>query len=120
MKTFEKDLKEQNLEAGMVASIISKAKAKRLSAEEYLLDAKSKIHSKGPSGMDPPATTPDIIVGQVYILYEATLRQNNALDFDDLLVFGVKLFSCNPVTVDWCKHILVDELYVPSYPTSQS
>jgi DNA helicase-2/ATP-dependent DNA helicase PcrA len=109
LKTFEKDLKDHNLEPGTVTSIISKAKAKRLSADGYLDDAKSKAHYRGPTGTESPPT-PDIIVGEVYVLYEATLRQNNALDFDDLLVFGVKLFSGHHLTVDWCRHILVDEL----------
>lgn len=54
--------------------------------------------------------SPEIIVAEVYVEYEATLRKNNALDFDDLLVYGVQLFSENPSTVDWCQHILVDEL----------
>ena len=111
LKTFEKDRKDHNLEPGTIASIISKAKAKGLSADDYLGDTKSKTHPRDPAGTDSPLT-PDVIVGEVYVLYEATLRQNNALDFDDLLVFGVKLFSGHPLTVSWCRHILVDELYV--------
>ncbi|KAJ3545974.1 hypothetical protein NMY22_g2239 [Coprinellus aureogranulatus] len=110
LKVFEKDLKdhEHNLEAATVASIISTAKAKGLSAEDYLEEARSKSYYKGASGTKSPLT-PDVVVGEVYVLYEASLRQNNALDFDDLLVFGVKLFSHHPVTVEWCRHILVDE-----------
>ena len=111
LKTFESNFKDHTLEPGTVASIISKAKAKGLSADGYLDEAKSKACHRGPEGTNSPLN-PDVMVGEVYVLYEATLRQNNALDFDDLLVFGVKLFSGHPLTVGWCRHILVDELCV--------
>ena len=50
------------------------------------------------------------IVAEIYIGYEQVLKDNNALDFDDLLVYGVKLFREHSETALWCKHILVDEL----------
>ena len=50
------------------------------------------------------------IVAEIYIGYEQVLKDNNALDFDDLLVYGVRLFREHYETALWCKHILVDEL----------
>ncbi len=53
------------------------------------------------------------IVSSVYILYEKRLRENNALDFDDLIYKTVVLFQENPSVLDQYqevfKHILVDE-----------
>ena len=53
------------------------------------------------------------IVAKVYRLYQDTLRLNNALDFDDLLLFTVKLLTENPEVCQYYQnkfeHILVDE-----------
>ncbi|MDD4028389.1 MAG: UvrD-helicase domain-containing protein [Caldisericia bacterium] len=53
------------------------------------------------------------IVSSVYALYEKRLRENNALDFDDLIYKTVILFQNEPSTLDQYqeifKHILVDE-----------
>ncbi|KAH9930039.1 P-loop containing nucleoside triphosphate hydrolase protein [Fomitopsis serialis] len=49
------------------------------------------------------------VVADVYTKYEHTLRQSNSLDFDDLLLFGVRLFARHPAVGDWCQHVLVDE-----------
>ena len=52
-------------------------------------------------------------VAHVYPIYQDLLRQNNALDFDDLLLFTLKLFEDHPdVLKDYqrrFKYILVDE-----------
>lgn len=52
-------------------------------------------------------------VARVYPEYELRLRRNNALDFDDLISFAVRLFrDCTQVR-DWVQgrfeHVLVDE-----------
>jgi len=49
------------------------------------------------------------VPSQIYQKYEETLRSADSLDFDDLLVFGLKLFRAAPKILDDCKHILVDE-----------
>ncbi len=53
------------------------------------------------------------IVSSVYTLYEKRLRENNALDFDDLIYKTVVLFQKHPSVLDQYqeifKHILVDE-----------
>ena len=52
-------------------------------------------------------------VAKVYPEYQKRLRDNNALDFDDLLFEAVKLFDQNPKVLDkyqkLFKYILVDE-----------
>ena len=52
-------------------------------------------------------------IAKVFELYENTLNNNNAIDFDDMLLLTVKLFESNPeVRKKYYKkfqHILVDE-----------
>ncbi|MDA0867083.1 MAG: DNA helicase PcrA [Cyanobacteria bacterium] len=53
------------------------------------------------------------VIADVYRHYQKSLAENNALDFDDLILMPVKLFQQNPEVLDyWHKrfrHILVDE-----------
>ena len=53
------------------------------------------------------------IVAEVYTLYQKELRTNNALDFDDLLLFTVELLNENPEVRQFYQnkfeYILVDE-----------
>ena len=53
------------------------------------------------------------IVAEVYPIYQDLLRQNNALDFDDLLLFTLELFDDHPDVLEHYqnrfKYILVDE-----------
>ena len=53
------------------------------------------------------------IVLKVYEIYERTLKQNNSVDFDDLLILPIKLFRNNPDVLekyqDRFKYILIDE-----------
>ncbi len=52
-------------------------------------------------------------VAKIYILYQKLLKENNALDFDDLLLKTVELFKKNPQILEKYqnkfKYILVDE-----------
>ena len=52
-------------------------------------------------------------IAQVFELYENTLNNNNAIDFDDMLMLTVKLLEQNPEVrkkyYDKFQHILVDE-----------
>lgn len=52
-------------------------------------------------------------VSKVYDYYEAELRKNNALDFDDLLLVAVKLLKENPSALEKYSHrfryIMIDE-----------
>ena len=53
------------------------------------------------------------IVARVYTLYQGALRLNNALDFDDLLLFAVEILTENPEVCQYYQnkfeYILVDE-----------
>ncbi|MFN4067455.1 MAG: DNA helicase PcrA [Thermosynechococcus sp.] len=54
-----------------------------------------------------------LVAAEVYRRYEATLAQNNALDFDDLILRTVQLFQQHPERLEYWhqqfQHILVDE-----------
>jgi DNA helicase-2/ATP-dependent DNA helicase PcrA len=53
------------------------------------------------------------ILGDIYERYQKRLRENNALDFDDLLMKTVELFSANPDVLEYYqdrfRYIMVDE-----------
>ncbi|MDD3303740.1 MAG: DNA helicase PcrA [Clostridia bacterium] len=52
-------------------------------------------------------------IADVYEMYQKTLKQNNALDFDDILMLTVQIFIENPDRLEYYqnkfKYILVDE-----------
>lgn len=80
----------------------------------------SEISSAKDELMDPQAFTLQYpgdfkkqIIAKVYDEYQKTLKKNNALDFDDLIVLTVALFRNNPDVLDYYqerfKYIMVDE-----------
>ncbi|KAL0954493.1 hypothetical protein HGRIS_003461 [Hohenbuehelia grisea] len=93
--------------------MISKAKAKGLSASELLAetraDALKQRGKENASSKSSPPNDVDHVVAEIYAAYERSLRKSNSLDFDDLLLFGVKLLSQHTLSVSWCRHVLVDE-----------
>ncbi|WWC87908.1 uncharacterized protein L201_002808 [Kwoniella dendrophila CBS 6074] len=94
------DESRMTLKEGAVLSEISKAKAKEESPDQMAIRA----------AQDPSSSTSTLaIIAELYAEYEATLRESNSLDFDDLLVFGLRLFRTAPRVLESCKHILVDE-----------
>ncbi|KAL7420030.1 ATP-dependent DNA helicase srs2 [Cryptotrichosporon argae] len=86
------------LKESAVLSEISKAKAKGVTPE---LMAARATAEPGPSSLT--------ITAELYALYEATLGTAGALDFDDLLVYGLKLFKEHEDILESCFHVLVDE-----------
>ncbi len=78
---------------------ISSAKDELISVEEYELRAMGDFHK----------TT----IARVYREYQETLRKNNALDFDDIIVKTVELFKSCPEVLnnyqDRFRYIMVDE-----------
>src|SRR5574344_2184443 len=58
-------------------------------------------------------TPPEKVAAKIYYRYEALLKDNNSVDFDDLLLLPVKLFKNNPEILshyqETFKYILVDE-----------
>ena len=104
---------------GSASSSISRAKAKGQSAKAFFQEMEQKERQKklrdewrttGPSNPALESKSLHRIVAEIYIGYDQVLKDNNALDFDDLLIYGVQLFREHYETALWCKHILVDEL----------
>ncbi|KAG6813409.1 hypothetical protein H0H92_011387 [Tricholoma furcatifolium] len=93
-------------------SMISKAKTKGKTPLDILNEAKVvRMASAGALREAGPDVYRQVqyVVGLVYKEYELTLRRNNALDFDDLLIYGDRLCAGFKHTVSWCKYVLVDE-----------
>lgn len=53
------------------------------------------------------------VIGNIYEVYQARLKENNAIDFDDIINFTIKLFMENSDVLDYYadkfQYILVDE-----------
>ncbi|MDD5039016.1 MAG: UvrD-helicase domain-containing protein [Dehalococcoidales bacterium] len=81
-----------------IASAISSAKSRMIVAEDYIQHSHSYFEE---------------VVGRVYKQYQLLLRENNALDFDDLLLKTVLLFRKSPEILSRYQsryvHLLVDE-----------
>ncbi|PIL35658.1 hypothetical protein GSI_02388 [Ganoderma sinense ZZ0214-1] len=121
LKPYQDRIKDLNLtmKEGTVLSVISKLKAKSLTAD----DARKLVEEANARSMEErmrrvieKGTKRDIldgafgeIIAAVYKDYEKILREANSLDFDDLLVFGVKMFAGHKKASAWCQHVLVDE-----------
>ena len=82
-----------------VLSEISNAKNEMLEPDQYL----AKYH--GDFRRDK--------IGEVYTLYQKRLKENNAIDFDDIINFTIKIFNQNPEILNYYsskfRYILVDE-----------
>jgi DNA helicase-2/ATP-dependent DNA helicase PcrA len=78
----------------------------------------AKNDLQGPDDMRP-ANYRQEIVRRVYSRYQALLRDNNALDFDDLLLEVVRLFRQHPDLLARYRHryhsVLVDEFQDTNY-----
>ncbi len=81
-----------------VKSTISGAKNELISALEYPQYARGFFQE---------------IVAKIYLEYDKVLRKNSALDFDDLLLWVIKLFQTDPAILTryqiQFKYILIDE-----------
>lgn len=104
-KTIIKNaMKELNIDTKLfteksVLNEISNAKNEMLEPKEYI-EKYSKDYRKG-------------IIGKVYSLYQKRLKENNAIDFDDIINFTIKILMENPDVLDYYsekfKYVLVDE-----------
>ena len=96
LRNFGLDDKQYNPRS--IHDLISKAKNDGITPENFV-DIADGYYEK--------------IVSKVYPEYQDTLRKNNALDFDDLLNFTVRLFGKYPDILEYYQekfeHILVDE-----------
>ena len=105
------------LEAASLVSMISKLKAKGLTADDALakvaeynaLSQEERIKRLLTQKKDFLLDKMGPVIAAVYKVYEKRLRESNSLDFDDLLLFGVRLFATHKKASSWCQHVLVDE-----------
>ena len=93
------ELDEKKFAPRSILSVISGAKDEMISADEFLSAA----------GSDPWRKT----IGRVYKEYTARMMDSNALDFDDLILYTVKLFMECPEVLEFYqnkfRYLLVDE-----------
>ncbi|MCI0545988.1 MAG: UvrD-helicase domain-containing protein [Candidatus Rokubacteria bacterium] len=95
---------------------------RELGLDERALTPASAVHRLShaknqmlmPADVDRLAQTPnEQRLAQLYHAYEAGLRQAGAVDFDDLLLYVVRLFEEAPDALAWYRglwaHVLVDE-----------
>ena len=89
-------------EPGRVLGRISRSRNEMISAEQFRQQFEQR-----------PGNPLDAIVYQVFPLYEARVRQQNAVDFDDLLLHVVRLMDDEPNVREqldqYFRFILVDE-----------
>ena len=101
IKEVIKDLNinEKNFQPRAVMSEISNQKNELISAVAYKEMAGEDYYAK--------------VVSKIYYEYQKRLKQNNALDFDDIILKTVQLFAQNPDVLDKYrekfKYIMVDE-----------
>ena len=88
----------QKLNPRMIKSMISSAKNELMNVAEYEKQANTHIHK---------------IAAKIYEEYQRFLQENQALDFDDLIMLAVKLFEKYPEVLkkyqQRFKYVLVDE-----------
>lgn len=95
----ELDIDEKNYPFKLVSSIISNAKDDLKDPELFRAEHGTDFRMKR--------------ICDIYELYQKKLKSNNAVDFDDILVFAVKILADNPDVLekyqDRFKYIMVDE-----------
>jgi len=83
------------------------------SIHRKISDAKNQLINPDTYNTRFVKSTMDDITGRVYKIYQTRLKQANAMDFDDLLVRPIELFSEYPDVLekyqDRFKYILIDE-----------
>ena len=93
------DLPEKEYPPRAIRAVISDAKNRLLSPQEWLRESPGDFRSKK--------------LSEAYAHYEQLLRSNNALDFDDLLIKVLQLFADHPPVLEAYRerfdYILVDE-----------
>ena len=101
---IKKCIKEMDLDDKMftdksVQAEISNAKNDMLEPEQYAAKAKGDFRKEK--------------IATVYELYQKRLKENNAIDFDDIINFTLKIFMENPDILNYYsskfEYILVDE-----------
>lgn len=94
----ELNLDDKQYQPQAVQSRISNAKNALLSPEAFARTAAGNFHAEK--------------IAEIYALYDKKMKQNNALDFDDLLLLTTELLSREEIREKWQKrfhYILIDE-----------
>ena len=82
-----------------VLSEISNAKNEMLTPTQYALKANGEYRKE--------------TISKIYALYQTKLKQNNSLDFDDIINYTIQVLSENPDILEYYsekfKYVLVDE-----------
>ena len=112
-KLMKEVLKELNIDSKKtkpkaVLAEISRAKNELISPEDYGFEVGDFFTE---------------IVNKIYPVYQQKLKDNNALDFDDLIMKTVELFRENPLVLEYYqeyfKYILIDEYQDVNYAQYQ-
>ncbi|MBD3250408.1 MAG: AAA family ATPase [Candidatus Pacebacteria bacterium] len=92
------DLNPKKHKPNAVRAVISKAKNEMIDHQQYQRQAQDDFQQT---------------VGRVYKIYQKRLREQDAVDFDDLLLKVVQLFQADQATLtkyqQQLRHVLVDE-----------
>ena len=95
----ELELDDKTFSDRSVQSEISNAKNEMLEPDQYALRAKGEFRKEK--------------IAEVYSLYQKRLKENNAIDFDDIINFTIKIFNENPEIIEYYsnkfRYVLVDE-----------
>lgn len=95
----EMDLDEKMFTDRSVLSEISNAKNEMLEPDQYMIRAAGEYRKEK--------------IANVYQVYQKKLKENNAIDFDDIINFTIKILTENPDCLEYYsekfKYVLVDE-----------
>lgn len=95
----EMDLDREKFRESSVLATISHLKDKMISPDTYINENYSNYYLRN--------------VGELYALYQKKLKQNNALDFDDLIIKAVELLNAASEVADYYQrkfqYVFVDE-----------
>ena len=106
----EMELDDKTYKAGTVLSTISNAKNQLVTAEQYVSNrANAQIDARHNMSM----------LGQIFMRYSSRCKQNDAMDFDDILLYTYLLFENHPDVLEkWeqrFRYVLVDEYQDTNY-----
>ncbi|KAL8281470.1 hypothetical protein RQP46_006154 [Phenoliferia psychrophenolica] len=107
LKTLQRLLKAtpgpiaKDLKHTTVCDVISKCKSQNQSPQAYRLSLEAVTDPNARNRMD--------VLADLYEQYQEELASANAVDFDDLLLLGLKLVQKNPKIMSKIRTVLIDE-----------
>ena len=94
-----KNLDDKLFSDRSVLTEISNAKNEMLEPDAYAVKARGDFRKE--------------VIAEIYEIYQAKLKENNAIDFDDIINFTIKILLDNPDLLEYYsgkfKYVLVDE-----------